>query len=203
MTPKCTHHWDEGRKDLLHAQSVLGKRVRTSGVLQSQWFVLHAGVWPMQIKMSCVFWLLQMPLTYQCSGHLFGTEISSTTDSAPGDSLAVLIRSGSTDTLERLKDFLCYGPYPALAEQGSLAAVSSASLTVRMQVGKDKHSPHVLCLALGWCGTPMSWLLHAFIIGKTHTWIQFCSSEGPGRERPGHCGVDVKAIKHDFQLPVV
>lgn len=52
------------------------------------------------------------------------------------------------------------------------------------------------------CGTPMSWLFHVFVTGKTHIWFQFCSSEGPGRERPGHWGMDVKDIKDDFQLPV-
>lgn len=65
---------------------VWSKRVRTSGVLQSRWLALPAGVWPKQIKTSCVFWLLQVALTYQCSEHLFGSEISSTT---PGVSLEV------------------------------------------------------------------------------------------------------------------
>lgn len=144
-----------------------------------------------------------MALTYQCSEHLFGSEISSTTDGEPGGSLAFLILSGSRATLNGQQDFLCCGPQPALAEEGSIVVVSSASLAavpVRMQMGKNKHSPHVL--APGWCGTPVSWLFHVFVTGKTHTWFQFCSSDGPGRERPGHCGTDVKVIKHDFQLPL-
>ena len=66
----------------------------------------------MQIKTSCIFYPLQMVLTYQGSEHLevFESETSAPVDRAAGVSLAVMMHSGSRATLERQHGFLCYGP---------------------------------------------------------------------------------------------
>lgn len=157
----------------------------------------------MQIKTSCVFWPLQMAnATYQCSEHLLGMRSLPQTVHLEvpwlsWSAVAAELPWKDSKTLSAL----VHNQHGRGRQLGSFLSCSHCCPSE--DASEQGQTFSTCAVSCSWvCGTPMSWLLHVFVIGKTHIWFQFCSSEGPGRERPARCGMDVKGIKHDFQLPV-